>query len=568
MPFFKRSRDKGEWRNNVDDAVDNLRPTDKTFPWTQLQEYTKAYIGRRGSLTQGQIDNSLKKLIKTHIKTEVAFAACANAMSTHSVRTFLTESLCISHNSDFGFDLVPSLQAIVAAHQMKPEAASRIESDWALELIKHINGSRHEESSGERLCRIISLLESGMSPDFLLQDHAIELARNDCKTFAVHLETLRAENRWVEAFTATKWLSRPSAAFINLSKSIFGPLHLLNSCLPMWRTWAAWRPNMNRLHFLEEKAINRSDTLRDLLAIDGPDFTNNGQTSLKEGLITQGLVAQGPGFSPRTVNWGSTRIELTNGVANEMRSILDRLSTSIDAASQGGPHYITLLAHLCTGKTIRYDVVQVLEGVHCLPQTLIGPISQIYTEAHNESTVLQAFKEVCFDLENDRTRTLRESLAPYVVSCVSQFVLKKRSELYKRLRSNKPWDGIGLDLIAFAKGFPRTSRLWPMLDLSLRHYIHFLVKGPSLKRMNSLGALRIYIQNALPRNGISLTSQIDAYCRSLLFPQLTIDSESIELIKSLMGLFQQSTDVDCRDLALQIALCPTIEKQISCQRIS
>ena len=35
-----------------------------------------------------------------------------------------------------------------------------------------------------------------------------------------------------------------------------------------------------------------------------------------------------------------------------------------------------------------------------------------------------------------------------------------------------------------------------------------------------------------------------------------------------MRLFQQSTDGDRRDLALQIALCPGTEKQLSCQRIS
>ncbi|KAK0514168.1 hypothetical protein JMJ35_003890 [Cladonia borealis] len=563
MPLFKKRRDKDDWRRNVNDTVGGRRPTDDSFPWTHLQEYTKAYIERRGGLTQEQIDDHLKDLIKTHTEPELAFAACASAMSTRSVRNLLAEGLCTSHNSYFGSSLVPSLQAIVAANKVKPEAASRSERDWAIELIEHSNGSN---SDGKRLYNIVSLLTSGMAADFLLRDLAIALAHNSCQSFALHLETLRAKNQWVNAFLAVEWLSRVSAASVDPPGG-FGPLRLLDSCLPMWRTWAAWRPNMNRLHFLEETAINRSDSLRDLLAIDGPDFTNNGQTSLKEGLIAQGLVPQGPGFSPRTVSWGSTRIELTSGVANEMRSILDRLSSSIDAASQGGPHYITLLAHLCTGKTIRHDLVQVLEGVDCLPQTLIRPILQIYTEAHNESTVLQASKEVWLALDNDRTRSLRESLAPYIVTCTTQYVLKKKSELYKRLERNKPWDGTEVDLITFAKGFPCTSWLWPKLDLSLRHYIHFLITC-SLELMNSLGALRIYIQNALPRNGLSLISQIDAYCRSLLFPQFDIDSESIELVKALMRLFQQNTDGDRRDLALQIALCPGTKKQVSCQRIS
>lgn len=89
-----------------------------------------------------------------------------------------------------------------------------------------------------------------------------------------------------------------------------------------------------------------------------------------------------------------------------------------------------------------------------------------------------------------------------------------------------------------------------------------------MELINALGALRIYIQNALPRNNLSLISQIDAYCKYLLFPQCDIDSELIELVKALMGFWQQSTDGDRRDLALQIAQCPGTEKQLSCQRIS
>lgn len=156
-----------------------------------------------------------------------------------------------------------------------------------------------------------------MSADFLLQHHAIELARNDCQSFAVHLETLRAKNRWVEAFAAVKWLSGPSTAFIDLFVGRFGPVHLLDSLLPMWRAWAAWRPNMSRLHFLEETAINRNDCLGDLLALGGPDFTNNRQLCLKEGLIAQELGPQ------ETISWRSLRIELTRDIANELRSILD-----------------------------------------------------------------------------------------------------------------------------------------------------------------------------------------------------------------------------------------------------
>ncbi len=72
----------------------------------------------------------------------------------------------------------------MAANHVKPEAASGIENDWAFELIKHYDGSCSEESLGERLCKIISLLMSGISADFLIRDHAIALAHSVCQMFA------------------------------------------------------------------------------------------------------------------------------------------------------------------------------------------------------------------------------------------------------------------------------------------------------------------------------------------------------------------------------------------------
>ena len=92
---------------------------------------------------------------------------------------------------------------------------------------------------------------------------------------------------------------------------------------------------MGGLIFLEGSAINRNGSLRDLLAIDGPDFTNKWQSIFKEGLIAQGLVLQEPGCSIRILGWGDIRVELAGGVADELRSTLDRLSSSIDAACHG-----------------------------------------------------------------------------------------------------------------------------------------------------------------------------------------------------------------------------------------
>ena len=236
--------------------------------------------------------------------------------------------------------------------------------------------------------------------------------------------------------------------------------------------------------------------------------------------------------------------------------------------AMGGPDYDALLSYLCTSRTVSYNIVSILEGVDCLHRTLVGPVLHIYTKLHDKATVLKAFNQVWSALTEFCTKSLRESLSPYIVNSITNYTPKKRAELYERLQCNKPWDGTEVDLIDFARGFPRTSWLWPALDPDIRDSILFLMNNPDLELIKPLGVLRIYIQNTSSQNDLSLISQIDAYCKSLLFPHCDIEPGSRGLVNALMRVWHQSTDGARRDLALRIARYPGAEKQISCQRIS
>lgn len=567
MPFglsTKRSasQDDDNWHRNVDATAGTAQPTDVDFPWTHLQKHTEIYLKKKGKLTPEQLDERLLVLIEKHTAKEVAIAACAHAISSQNVRRLLTVDLYVDPGIYFG--LASYLQAIVAAHHVKPEAASQSEASWAGELIAQSVSTVSEQTLGEQLWRILTHFTNGVTADSLLRNHITTLARTVCQDFAALLETLRLENRWIDAHEAAGWLSAISAKSLNPSNAFFGPVQLLDSHFSTWRAWVAWRPNLKRLRYLEEAAINRRDPLRDLLALDGPDFTSNGQATLGDGLISQDS-----GLTPNALHWENIHIELKGGITNEARDIIDRLSSAIDAACSGSREFTALLAHLCVGKAISHEVLQILEGVYFIAEPLITVVLNLYTRPHQESaTQIAGIRQLLFALNNIRTHKLRESLAPYLVYSVTNYINQSQSRLRAQLEAARPWDGTERDLLIFGKQFQNAPWILPVLDTSLRNYINFIINGPSLDVMEILQALRINTQGASPLTATPLSSQIDAYCKAWLIPNCWIDDQSIILVNSLLNLWQRCPDGKRRDLALQIAQYPVPDPQLRCQRLA
>ena len=228
---------------------------------------------------------------------------------------------------------------------------------------------------------------------------------------------------------------------------VLGPIQLLDSHLPTWRAWRAWEPNLKRLQFLEEAAINRRGPLHDLLALDGPDFTWHGHATLADGFI-----AQDSGVPPNVLNWENFRIELKGGISNEARSIIDRLTSAIDAACFGGCDFTALLAHLCVGKRITDEVFNILEGVYFIPKPLITVVLSLYTKPRQEIAArMVEVEQLLCPLNDMRTHSLRESMAPYLVNRITDCITQRHSQLWMQLEAAMSWDGTERDSSSFAK---------------------------------------------------------------------------------------------------------------------
>jgi hypothetical protein len=551
-----------DWHRNVAATAGTTRPTDVDFPWSGLRKHTDTYVKKNGKLTIEQLADRLSALIERHAAKEIAIAACAHAIPSRTVRELLSAKLYVGPDNYFG--LASYLQAIVAANRVRPEAASQSEASWAGELIAQLGGTTSEETLGEQLWRIVSHLKIGVTADSLVCNHIITLTGTVCRDFAALLVTLRTDNRWVDAHRVAGWLSAIPAGSLDRPNGVLGPIQLLDSHLPTWRAWRAWQPNLKRLQFLEEAAINRRGLLHDLLALDGPDFASHGQATLADGLI-----AQDSGVPPTVLRWENIRIELRGGISNEARSIIDRLTSAIDAACFGGCDFTALLAHLCVGKTITYEVLNILEGVYFIPKPLITVVLNLYTKPRQGTAArMVEVQQLLCPLNDMRTHNLRESMAPYLVNSITDCIIQRHGQLSMQLEAATPWDGTERDLLIFCKSFKNAPWILPLLDASMMNYVNEIINGPSLELLDLLGALRICAKGAATLALNSLTTQIDAYCKAWLVPNSWIDDESIVLVNSLLNSWQRSQDSSRRDLALRVVQYSVHDPQLRYQRLA
>jgi hypothetical protein len=154
--------------------------------------------------------------------------------------------------------------------------------------------------------------------------------------------------------------------------------------------------------------------LRDLLALEGPDFVSQTQATLREGLIAQSSLY--------SIRRGYLHIKLKKETRDEARDMLDRLSNVLDAVSQASADEVALLTHLCVDKSVDREALQILESVTQMANPLVSlRVLQIHVE-HSGPITLEAGDAVqlLLTLNDPRAQVLRGILAPHLTNCISK----------------------------------------------------------------------------------------------------------------------------------------------------
>ncbi|ERF73018.1 hypothetical protein EPUS_07112 [Endocarpon pusillum Z07020] len=556
-----KGRESNAWHKNINVAAGPGKPTDVDFPWIKLRNHTGYYLKKKGFLSQCQTDERLLDLIRNHSSKGVAIAACAHHITTRALRNLVVNDLKVEPNGAFG--LHEYSQAIVATNHANPEAVSDIEAQWARYLSENPAHSGSSRTLGQQLQDMLPLLLDQVASGLLLQTETNSLACRVCLGFATQLEVLRHRNRWEDAYVAAGWLSTISSSGLLLIPNL-GAGQLLNTHLPTWEAWAAWRPSVVRLHAWNDYAVRAPLSLGDLLALEGPDFASmigSAQASLRNGLIAQGI-----GGSQTTLHWGNSHVRFGRNPfidSGNLNGILDRLTSVVDFACSAGGDYTALLVHLCVGKTITHENLQILEETRLLDKP---PLTRVILQAFTLPSQyfvsgIEEIIELLLALRDPRLDGLRERIKGYPFDWIANYVRKLQNTFLQQIDAENGWKDSARELLTFYYRLQEQTWLVAEFDHSAQDLI---ASRPPWVTIETLGVIRNSIWSVTSSAATPLRSQVDAYCRALLVPGWTVSPHVRGLVEALIDLWKQNRDEKRLELALLVADFPNTSCQFRC----
>ena len=549
-----KGRHDDAWHKNIKDTAGPRKPLDPDFPWAALQNHTGYYMKKKGKISQHQIDECLLALIHNHASKDVAIAACAPHVSVRAIRDLVANFLKTKPNTATEFS--EYLQIVVLTKHVYPGSVSEIEARWAQCLWKHTRAYRTSGTLGDELRDMLPLLLARVDPNLLLQAEITALASDVCLDFRVQLEQLKHENQWMDAHTAAGWLTKvPNSNMLREPNT--GAGQLLDSHLPTWGAWAAWRPHITRIRTWQKYAILASSSLKDLFALEGPDFVS--EPGSEHATLREYLITQGSRGSQSTVYWQDSRIGFTRNPFKQLENltrIFERLTNVIDYGCSARPEYTYLLTHLCVGKIINNEAIQILEGAQTLDNSAITVvILRTFTlPAQQLSEEISGIIQLLPAIGDTRVRGLREQMVPHLVNPISSHFQELRNGFLACIATAHPWISAATNIVNFVEGLKNAAWLANELHPYIQQAIAFM---PSLTTIQTLSSVRDAVQRTSSRGTGPLLSQIDAYCKAQLIPDFAIASQTGKMIEAITYIWQQDIDEDRRELALVIAELPS-----------
>ena len=390
---FLRNRKSTNWQRSVHATAGGRRPVvegvsptlDPSFPWATLQQHTDIYLSKKKKENADQIEARLIGFIKASgDRIDIAIAACGHKLRSQTLRDLLGGPLNFGVSQDVSLETY--LQAIVAANRVNTFSVNGIEARRAISLIATL--AIGTTSPGHCLHALIQILIEGVPIGYLIYPHINLLAKQACLNFASQLQNLKAGGHLRRAYHASKWVAKINETF-NISPENLGPEILLETFFPAWGSWAAWKPDEERLKRWEDGfSAEERDILVNILAFEGPDIGGR-RTTLREGTLSCSLDLCGLS----SVRMGMVDFEVQ--LVKDARSTIERLLRILDATCGASSSEIALLIHLLVGKTITLSSFLILENVRAkVDSTIVSLLLQVYgTKGEPRSAQLAAGEE-------------------------------------------------------------------------------------------------------------------------------------------------------------------------------
>ena len=548
MPLFGK-KGSDEWHRQVNNAAAGIQPLtgdirpQQCFSLAWTEDDHGNLPEKKNATTELDCDTRLKALIEKHVDKEVALAACAYDMSSEVLREIIQTHLNVDPGTTLGYSTVLNNAIVIASH-VKSDSVSTSKFD-GLDCWLHV-AAPVPPAPGQYLQNAIDCLRMGTPLNLLLYPHISASVQVACQSFSQDLEAREFnQSQLARAHEqAAGWLSA-------CTSSSFDPLASeVDSAFPAWKVWAAWRPDPNRLHLWETITAEQREALRDILALEGPDFAAQTHTRLLEGLCNKNMR-----YPRMIVRRGKLHIKLKDGSEEDALSTLDRLLKAVDAACTAGFDDLRLLTFACVDKPTSnrkpisdedFTLLEMLNGWN--DKSVCGSVLQllIASEGQQRSPV---DKIVPLLPAMDTAQYLRQILEPYIIDSMSEYLQNMQVELREHLQANGQWDKSADKLRELGK----LLKLYPWLPPLLPGSSHLMLDGwPSHKEIKYLQTLRKAVKVLRHAAAVHLTKKIDAYCMGRLVTPDAADESTKRLVGTLLLFWQLVTDTNRRAIALMV----------------
>lgn len=537
--LFTKTKPSEEWHQQVEFTAGTSRPSEQKFPWSFLRKHTDHYLKKKGKLSQAEIDIKLSTLIEGHGARDVAIASCAHAMSPMAVRALLSVDLQVAPATYLGLEAY--LQSLIAANFCSPKSVSDLEAEWAHRLLPY---ARHgSTAAGAYLEGTCVVLRATDTPNMnVLPDFAI-LIRRAFKDFAMQLEGMQLRCQWMEAYKAVSWMativqSTPPAT----PPGSLMPEHLLDTQFPIWRTWAAWKPDLKRIKSLATIDSRKRALLPDIMALDGPDFVGGTQATLREGLVAQYSAAKS------LVRFKSFIVETPKCTKDVLRDTLGRVATALDVALTHGDGSFNLFTELAILRPITQEALEILEAMSYIKDTPKSHIHNAVLEVHlarggiggRHIAVLQHVICALDDTHGDHLRKVL--LRPWLVQGIDKCVKDCQAAIRNHIQNELVWTHLALEFHTFCAIVKGSTNCLPLLAKEIQRQLDTL---PPIELLRIIVDIHIAAKKHTssgsgPRSHVLMTA-IEAWCIDRIIERGTISHASQLTVDTIVQMWDATT---------------------------
>lgn len=541
-------RDQDEWQRDIQAATGlftgNILNSniDLSPLFTRLSKCTRRYLKKQGAIPESERDNQLRLLVQLARDKPIAILACATSMTRSSLRSVLAKESNISLHQDSS--VVAHLRTIEAVSTVNPYAVDVAEMKKVQSLRQLLDRGKFDFLNN---LQAYYKVEGAGSLENLFPPGVVQqLLQGMCSSFRERLELYCSEYDWVSAHSLVQELP----ALMHSSQAF---RTTIMNFLPTWRSWISWQPNIRRIGAWLRIGKAQRKQLKEIFALDGPDFIFESHQTLFEAFMTQSREQGVPTL------WADCLMDQIRNIEGDVVQFVYRILQYLSEI-RDTPTAIDVFIHFYHRSLIDPVRMLFLERLHAEGKKIL--FDSVYSIL-NSPDILTQVREMTVMLETldgSLNEELLQSLSVILRGIAESGINALQENLSHAFKNRGDPHAAVHQLLRLRQGLENAIILHQMIDDST---LDFLKDLPTLEDSDALLDLRIDAHRF--SNGQITFPGLDQYCEARFTRQGTIDKDSRVIAEALLPIWRRPAHAQRKLFALALMSLNKLPLLIRCQ---